>query len=75
MVIGFANALGIVTGTMGVMLDRTTKRSPIMTGPTCIVCDVPMLLARVLPFEDEQELNIFECPECRQSESEFTKFE
>jgi len=36
---------------------------------------VPMLVARVLPFEGEQELNIFECPECRQSQSEITKFE
>jgi len=60
---------------MTVMLESTTKRSPIMTGPVCIVCDVPMLVARVLPFEGEQELNIFECPECRQSQSEITKFE
>jgi hypothetical protein len=43
---------------MTVMLESTTKRSPIMTGPVCIVCDVPMLVARVLPFEGEQELNI-----------------
>jgi hypothetical protein len=55
------------------MLDRATKPSPVMTGPTCIVCDVPMWLARVLPFEDEQELHIFECPECRQSQSGIAK--
>jgi len=60
---------------MTVMLESTTKRSPILTGPVCIVCDVPMLVARVLPLGDEQELNIFECPECRQSQSEITKFE
>jgi hypothetical protein len=56
------------------MLNRATKPSPVMTGPTCIVCEVPMLLARALPFEDEQELHIFECPECRQSQSEIVKF-
>jgi hypothetical protein len=56
------------------MLDTSTKPSPIMTGPICMVCDVPMLLARALPFKDEQELHIFECPECRQSQSEIAKF-
>jgi hypothetical protein len=55
------------------MLDTASKTWPVMTGPTCIVCDVPMLLARALPFEDEQELHIFECPECRQSQSEIVK--
>jgi hypothetical protein len=32
-----------------------------------------MSLARVLPFEDEQELHIFECPVCRASQSEVVK--
>ena len=59
---------------MTTMFYRTTKPSPIMTGPMCIVCNVQVLLARVLPFEDEQELNIFECPECRQSQSKIVKF-
>jgi len=56
------------------MLYAATKPLPIVTGPTCIACDVPMLLARALPFEDEQELHIFECPECSQSQSEIAKF-
>jgi len=51
------------------MPDTAAKPSPVMTGPTCIVCDVPMLLARALPFEDEQELHIFECSECYQLQS------
>jgi hypothetical protein len=55
------------------MVNTAAKPSPIMTGPTCIVCDLPMLLARVMPFKDEQELHIFECPECRQSQSEIAK--
>jgi len=55
------------------MLYAATKPLPIVTGPTCIACDVPMLLARALPFEDEQELHIFECPECRQSQSGIAK--
>jgi hypothetical protein len=45
-----------------------------MAGPNCMVCDVPMLLARALPFEDEQEIHIFECPKCRQSQSEIVRF-
>jgi hypothetical protein len=59
---------------MTAMLDTANKPLPVMIGPTCIVCDTQMLLARALPFEGEQELHIFECPECRQSQSEIAKF-
>ena len=58
-------------------MPQTAERRPeslIGRGPICLICEEEMLIARVMPFEDEQELHIFECPTCRVSQSRIARF-
>ena len=54
-------------------MQQSQPQQPLIDGPLC-KCGVKMWLARVAPYEGERELHIFECPDCKQSESVIATF-
>jgi hypothetical protein len=52
-----------------------TPWAMMMHAPLCAPCNKKTLLARVLPRDEGEEVHIFECPICAQSQSLIVKSE
>jgi hypothetical protein len=52
------------------MQDAMTAPLPMMTpAPLCELCNRRTLPARIMPRDEGEEIHIFECPVCAQSQS------